>query len=142
MLKNQDITSIASGNPQKSKFNVPVHTQKYSLQYHQKLNGMVEKQMRLAATATANFWYTAWVNAGKPDLTDLDPVDQTKRNKSKLHRELKLLQLGKVSQVAPVDKMSVAIAIILSSVLLHEIITWKILLGTILIIAGSIVIIL
>lgn len=54
----------------------------------------------------------------------------------------KALQLGKVSQVAPVDKMSVAIAIILSSVLLHEVITWKILWGTILIIAGSIVIIL
>ena len=54
----------------------------------------------------------------------------------------KALQLGKVSQVAPVDKMSVAIAIILSSVLLHEVITWKILLGTILIIAGSVVIIL
>lgn len=54
----------------------------------------------------------------------------------------KALQLGKVSQVAPVDKLSVAIAIILSTVLLHEVITWKILLGTILIIAGSIVIIL
>lgn len=54
----------------------------------------------------------------------------------------KALQLGKVSQVAPVDKLSVAIALILSSLLLHEVITWKILLGTILIIAGSIVIIL
>ena len=54
----------------------------------------------------------------------------------------KALQLGKVSQVAPVDKMSVAIAIILSSLLLHEVITLKILIGTILIIAGSIVIIL
>lgn len=54
----------------------------------------------------------------------------------------KALQLGKVSQVAPIDKMSVAIAIILSSVLLHEVITWKILIGTILIIAGSVVIIL
>jgi transporter family protein len=54
----------------------------------------------------------------------------------------KALQLGKVSQVAPVDKLSVAIAIILSTVLLHEVITWKILVGTILIIAGSVVIIL
>lgn len=54
----------------------------------------------------------------------------------------KALQLGKVSQVAPVDKMSVAIAIILSALLLHEAITWKILLGAMLIIAGSVVIIL
>ena len=54
----------------------------------------------------------------------------------------KALQLGKVSQVAPVDKLSVAIAIILSVVLLHEVITWKIILGTVLIIAGTVVIIL
>jgi hypothetical protein len=31
------------------------------------LNGMVESQMEKAATA--QFWYTAWVNAGKPDLS-------------------------------------------------------------------------
>ncbi len=53
----------------------------------------------------------------------------------------KALQLGKVSQVAPVDKMSVAIAIILSIILLHETITWKILVGTILIIGGTVIII-
>ena len=54
----------------------------------------------------------------------------------------KALQLGKVAQVAPVDKLSVAIAIILSALRLHETITWKILLGTILIISGSVIIIL
>jgi bacterial/archaeal transporter family protein len=54
----------------------------------------------------------------------------------------KALQLGKVSQVAPVDKLSVAIALILSVVLLHEVITWKTILGTALIIGGTIVIIL
>jgi transporter family protein len=53
----------------------------------------------------------------------------------------KALQLGKVSQVAPIDKLSVAIALILSVVLLHEAITWKIILGTCLIIGGSIIII-
>jgi len=89
----------ASGNPLKSKFNVPVHSEEYALKYNQKLNGMVEKQMRLAAIATTNFWYTAWVNAGKPDLADLDPVDQTKRNKSNLQRELKLFKQGKVADI-------------------------------------------
>ena len=54
----------------------------------------------------------------------------------------KALQLGKVSQVAPVDKLSVAIAILLSALLLHEVITLKILLGALLIIGGSILIIL
>ncbi len=54
----------------------------------------------------------------------------------------KALQLGKVSQVAPIDKLSVVIAIILSTLILHEVITWKILLGTICITAGSVLIIL
>jgi len=54
----------------------------------------------------------------------------------------KALQIGKVSQVAPVDKLSVAIAIILSALLLHEVITWKIAIGASLIIGGTIVLIL
>ncbi len=47
------------------------------------------------------------------------------------------LQLGKVSQVAPVDKASVAIAILLSAVFLHEPLTWKTVIGTLLILAGT-----
>ena len=54
----------------------------------------------------------------------------------------KALQLGKVSQVAPVDKLSVAIAIIFSVVFLGEIFTLKMALGATLIIAGTIVLIL
>jgi len=88
-----------SGNPKKNKFNNPIHSEEYAGQYNQKLKGMVERQMRLAATATANFWYTAWVNAGRPDLADLDPVDQTKRNKSNLQRELKLFKQGKLADI-------------------------------------------
>jgi hypothetical protein len=40
----------------------------YSEAYNQNLNGMVEDQMRRAIDAVASFWYTAWVNAGQPDL--------------------------------------------------------------------------
>ncbi len=54
----------------------------------------------------------------------------------------KALQLGKVSQVAPVDKLSVAIAIILSIVFLGETLTPKLFIGALLIIAGTIVLIL
>ena len=88
-----------AGNPRKTRFNVPIHSPEYSLQYNRKLNGMVEKQMRLAAETTANFWYTAWVNAGKPDLTDLDPAEQTKRNRSNLHHELKMFNKGKLADI-------------------------------------------
>ena len=54
----------------------------------------------------------------------------------------KALQIGKVSQVAPVDKMSVALAIIFSIIFLGETLTVKMAIGATLIIAGTIVMIL
>ena len=47
------------------------------------------------------------------------------------------LQLGKVSQVVPVDKLSVVITIILAFLLLHEEFTVKSLVGCVLIGAGT-----
>jgi hypothetical protein len=88
-----------SGNLIKNKFNVPVHSEEYCRQYNQKLKGMVENQMRLAISSTANFWYTAWVNAGKPDLSDVDPADQTAKNKKSLKQELKLVKQGKLVDI-------------------------------------------
>lgn len=52
------------------------------------------------------------------------------------------LQIGKVSQVAPVDKLSVALAIILSVIFLKENVDWKTAVGAILIISGTLVLIL
>ncbi|HEY2581304.1 MAG TPA: EamA family transporter [Mucilaginibacter sp.] len=54
----------------------------------------------------------------------------------------KALQLGEVSQVAPVDKLSVAIAIVLAVIFLGEPLTLKTALGALLIIGGSLVLIL
>jgi transporter family protein len=54
----------------------------------------------------------------------------------------KALQIGKVSQVAPVDKLSVALAILLSIIFLGETPDWKILVGAALIICGTLVLIL
>ena len=53
----------------------------------------------------------------------------------------KALQIGKVSQVAPVDKLSVAIAIILSVLFLNEKISPLGIIGVIMIIGGTIIII-
>jgi transporter family protein len=53
----------------------------------------------------------------------------------------KALQLGKISQVAPVDKLSVALAIILAVVFLKEPLTIKSASGALLIIAGTLVLI-
>jgi transporter family protein len=53
----------------------------------------------------------------------------------------KALQLGKVSQVAPVDKLSVALAIILAAVFLGESLTLKTGIAATLIIGGTLVLI-
>jgi hypothetical protein len=43
----------------------------YTRKYNEMLKGMVERRMRQAIYAVASFWYTAWINAGQPDLTQL-----------------------------------------------------------------------
>ena len=53
----------------------------------------------------------------------------------------KALQSGNVSQVAPVDKMSVAIAIVLAAVFLGEPLSLRTSIGALLIIGGTIVLI-
>ena len=41
----------------------------YAAAYHNSLSGMVERRMRQAIFAVASFWYTAWVDAGQPNLS-------------------------------------------------------------------------
>lgn len=52
----------------------------------------------------------------------------------------KALQLGDASKVAPIDKLSVVFTIFLSFLILREPISWKVILGGILIAGGSLVI--
>jgi hypothetical protein len=46
----------------------------YAQAFHNKLNGMVEEQMRKAILAIGSAWYTAWVDAGQPDLSNLQTL--------------------------------------------------------------------
>jgi hypothetical protein len=43
----------------------------YAKAYNNGLNGMIERRMRQSVYAVASFWYTAWVDAGQPDLAAL-----------------------------------------------------------------------
>lgn len=43
----------------------------YTTAYDARMKGMVERRMRQSIYAVASFWYTAWVNAGQPDLKAL-----------------------------------------------------------------------
>ena len=43
----------------------------FTIAFNKKLDGMIERRMRLSIASIASFWYTAWVNAGQPDLRAL-----------------------------------------------------------------------
>ena len=43
----------------------------FTLAFNKKLDGMIERRMRQSISSVASFWYTAWVNAGQPDLKDI-----------------------------------------------------------------------
>lgn len=53
----------------------------------------------------------------------------------------KAIQLGDVSRVAPIDKLSVVFTIILAAILLHESLTPRVIIGGLLITAGAVVMI-
>lgn len=53
----------------------------------------------------------------------------------------KAIQLGDVSRVAPIDKLSVVFTIILAAIFLHESLTPRVILGGLLITAGAVVMI-
>ncbi|MEO7445184.1 MAG: zinc dependent phospholipase C family protein [Ferruginibacter sp.] len=43
----------------------------FTIAFDKKLDGMIERRMRQSISAIASFWYTAWINAGQPDLKDI-----------------------------------------------------------------------
>ncbi|MFT3933488.1 MAG: zinc dependent phospholipase C family protein [Chitinophagaceae bacterium] len=86
----------SAGNIKRNFYHDPIHTYAYAKAYHDALHGMVEKQLRAAAIATANFWYTAWVNAGSPDLSQLDDASLTERNKKNYKKDYQRWKKGEL----------------------------------------------
>ncbi len=48
-----------------------VYSREFAYAYHKALNGMVERQMRAAVKMTGDLWFSAWVDAGQPDVQEL-----------------------------------------------------------------------
>lgn len=47
------------------------YTTAFAREYNKALGNSINKQLIASANHLADFWYTAWVDAGKPDLTDI-----------------------------------------------------------------------
>lgn len=50
---------------------VKVYAYGYSKDYHRLLDGMVERRMRASIRMVGSLWYSAWVDAGQPDIQRL-----------------------------------------------------------------------
>lgn len=55
----------------KGKQTIKVYSVEFSTAYHEALSGMIEQRMRGSIKMIGDFWYTAWVDAGQPDLKAL-----------------------------------------------------------------------
>ncbi len=57
------------------------YSRPFSKKYHEMLDRQVERQMKASVKMIADFWYTAWVDTGQPDLTDLKTIKLTEKDK-------------------------------------------------------------
>jgi hypothetical protein len=55
----------------KGRTTAKVYAESFSRLYHKRLDGMVERRMRAAIRLIGNLWFSAWIDAGQPDITDL-----------------------------------------------------------------------
>ncbi|GCC51877.1 hypothetical protein SanaruYs_21060 [Chryseotalea sanaruensis] len=73
----------------RGKQTIKVYSQEFSKAYHAALNKMVERQLRIAIKMIADFWYTAWVDAGQPDLRKWINYKPTEQELAMRKEELK-----------------------------------------------------
>jgi hypothetical protein len=68
----------------------------YAKAYHTVLKGIVARRMRSAILEVGSFWYSAWVDAGQPDLNKLIEKPLSTEEKKKVYREATLYKAGKI----------------------------------------------
>lgn len=67
----------------------------FAAAYQDALQNMIERRMRAAIHAVSSAWYTAWVDAGQPDLSDMERPVITEEDIKEEAAMKKLYQSGK-----------------------------------------------
>ena len=88
-------TLVLHGKRSVKDYSVP-----YAKAYHKMLNGMVQRRMRSAIQAVGSYWYSAWVDAGQPDLNKLIKQPLSNTDRKRIQREEILYRAGKVLALA------------------------------------------
>jgi hypothetical protein len=79
----------------KNNLQVRVYSVAISEAYHQKLEGMIEARLQAAILSVASFWYTAWVDAGQPNIEDWQETTLLKAELDSLSKQLPTKMLGR-----------------------------------------------
>jgi len=69
----------------------------YSLAYQKMLQGMVQRRMRSAILSVGSFWYSAWIDAGQPDLNKLIKQPLNANDVRKIQKEEAIFKAGKIA---------------------------------------------
>ncbi len=80
---------------QRGSATVKTYSRVYSEAFDKMLNGQVERRMQASILAVGSFWYTAWVNAGQPDLAKIENYKMSDEMKKQLEEEDKMWRTGK-----------------------------------------------
>jgi hypothetical protein len=84
---------------QRGNTTIKTYSQEFTSAYNRALNGMVERRMRASILMVGSLWYTAWLNAGQPDLTKLEDKDVSDSTKKAQEEEEYLWKNGKLKNV-------------------------------------------
>lgn len=57
---------------------VKTYSTSFCKSYHNMLNGQIERRMKASIKMVGDFWYTAWVDAGQPNLNDFNRIIDVK----------------------------------------------------------------
>lgn len=71
------------------------YSQEFAVAYNKALNTSINDQLIRSANHLADFWYTAWIDAGKPDLNSLLDKDFSKKEFKKEQKAYRNGQLIK-----------------------------------------------
>ena len=87
---NKKMVRIKRGNRMINDYSV-----EYSRAYQKLLKGMVQRRMRAAILSVGSYWYSAWVDAGQPDLNKLISHPLSSGELQKIQKEEAVFKSGK-----------------------------------------------
>ncbi|HLP33981.1 MAG TPA: zinc dependent phospholipase C family protein [Bacteroidia bacterium] len=81
---------------QKGNMTVRVYSKEYAAAYDRLMGDMVERRMRASVILVGSLWYTAWVNAGQPDLDKLEEKPTPEEEQKLIAEQEKKFNSGKI----------------------------------------------